>query len=247
MRAPAMRWIVAARTGLMPLTGRSGYADGGMGWVRPILPVVRRRRGGDERVPHPAVERADDSPGARPASRVLVDAATRTFWSRGADEPVTLVESDAPVAARPLRDRVRAMVAAHDGGSRRGGVRPSGNPAFSEALFVELIRGGQHARAFALLAPDCQLRWGSAERFAAAHREGSFQQLEGVNVVAVRHLDEWTDPHHGDVHRQVAELDVEYSFGIGHRLVKLARTVHLVAVEGRWRSLSYPVEAAAAS
>jgi hypothetical protein len=33
----------------------------------------------------------------------------------------------------------------------------------------------------------------------------------------------------------------------GIRLVKLARTVHLVAVEGRWRSLSYPVEAALAS
>jgi hypothetical protein len=73
---------------------------------------------------------------------VLVDAAT-------------LVESDTVVAARPLRDRVRAMVAAQDRSSRRSGVRPSGNPAFSEALFVELIRGGQHARAVALLAPDC--------------------------------------------------------------------------------------------
>jgi hypothetical protein len=176
-----------------------------------------------------------------------VDAATRTFWSRGAADPVTLVESDTVVAARPLRDRVRAMVAAHDGGQGRGGVCPSGNPAFSEALFVELIRGGQHARAFALLAPDCQRRWGSAERFAAAHREGSLQQLEGVSVVAVRHLDQWVDPHHGDTHRQVAELDVEYSFAAGRRLVKLARTVHLVAVEGRWRSLSYPVEAALAS
>jgi hypothetical protein len=218
-----------------------------MGWARPILPTVRRRRGGDERAPHPYEEPATDSARTRPASRVLVDAATRTFWSRGADEPVTLVESDTPVAARPLRDRVRAMVAAHDSGSRRGAVRPSGNPAFSEALFVELIRGGQHTRAFALLAPDCQLRWGSAERFAAAHREGSLQQLEGVSVVAIRHLDQWVDPHHGDTHRQVAELDVEYSFAAGLRLVKLARTVHLVAVEGRWRSLSYPVEAALAS
>ena len=217
-----------------------------MGWARPILPTVRRRRGGDERALQPSEEPATDSARTRPASRVLVDAATRTFWSRGADEPVTLVESDTPVAARPLRDRVRAMVAAHDSGSRRGAVRPSGNPAFSEALFVELIRGGQHARAFALLAPDCQLRWGSAERFAAAHREGSLQQLEGVSVVAVRHLDQWVDPHHGDTHRQVAELDVEYSFAAGLRLVKLARTVHLVAVEGRWRSLSYPVEAAVA-
>lgn len=218
-----------------------------MGWARPILPAVRRRRGGTGR-PIPS---AASQPGlliaTRPASRVLVDANTRTFWSRGAEGPVTLVEFDAPATARPLRDRVRALVAAHDRGSRRGGSRPSGNPAFSEALFVELIRGGQHARAFALLAPECQLRWGSAERFAAAHGEGSLQSLESVNVTAVRHLDEWVDPHRGDCHRQVAELDVEYSFDAGHRRVKLARTVHLVAVEGRWRSLSYPVEAAAAS
>ena len=181
----------------------------------------------------------------RPASRVLVDANTRTFWSRGAEGPVTLVETDSPVAPQPLRDRVRALVVAHDRGARRGGARPPGNPAFSEALFVELVRGGQHARAFDLLAPDCQLRWGSAERFAAAHRGSSLEKLEGVNVVAVRHLEEWVDPHRGDPHRQVAELDVEYSFHAEQRLVKLLRTVHLVAVEGRWRSLSYPVEAVA--
>ena len=218
-----------------------------MGWARPNLPVVTRRRGGGERAPHLAAVSATE-PRARPASRVLVDAATRTFWSRGAEDPVTLVESDTAVASRPLRDRVRAMVAAHDGGQRRGGgVRPSGNPAFSEALFVELIRGGQHARAFALLAPDCQRRWGSAERFATAHGEASLQRLEGVNVVAVRHLEEWVDPDQGDLHRQVAELDVEYSFDAGHRRVQLSRTVHLVAFEGRWRSLSYPVEAAFAS
>jgi hypothetical protein len=217
-----------------------------MGWARPIFSAVRRRSGDGERAPHRTAPTGAPI-AARPASRVLVDAATRTFWSRGADDPVTLVESDTPAAARPLRDRVRAMVAAHDGGSRRGNLRPSGNPAFSEALFVELLRGGQHARAFALLAPDCQLRWGSVERFASAHGEGSLQRLDGVNVVAVRHLDQWVDPHHGDLHRQVAELDVEYRFDAGQRMVRLPRTVHLVAVEGRWRSLSYPVEFAAAA
>jgi hypothetical protein len=218
-----------------------------MGWARPILPAVRRRRGGAGRATPPAGSPAGALIATRPASRVLIDASTRTFWSRGADGPVTLVESYAPATAGPLRDRVRALVAAHDRGSRRGGTRPPGNPAFSEALFVELIRGGQHARAFALLAPECQRRWGSAERFAAAHGEGALQSLESVNVTAVRHLDEWVDPHRGDCHHQVAELDVEYRFEAGQRRVRLSRTVHLVAVEGRWRSLSYPVEAAAAS
>ena len=161
--------------------------------------------------------------------------------------PLTLVESDASSASRPLRDRVRALVTAHERGSRRTSSRPQGNPAFSEALFVELIRGGQHARAFELLAPDCQRSWGGPDRFAAAHQGTSPQRLEGVNVVAVRHLEAWVDPDRGAHHRQVAELDVEYSFGAGERVVRLPRTVHLVAVEGRWRSLSYPVERALAS
>jgi hypothetical protein len=81
-----------------------------MGWARSNLPVVGRRRGGDEHASNASVEFATDSGRARSASRVLVDAATRTFWSRGAADPVTL---------------------------------------------AELIRGGQHIRAFTLLAPDC--------------------------------------------------------------------------------------------
>ena len=69
----------------MPHGADSGYADGGMGWVRPNLPVVIRRRGGAERAPHLAVASATE-PKARSASRVLVDAGTRTFWSRGAED-----------------------------------------------------------------------------------------------------------------------------------------------------------------
>jgi len=218
-----------------------------MGWVRPIFPLGRRRRRRRVLHHHPGLALVPEPGAPRPATRVLVDAGTRTFWSLGAEVPVTLVESDVAPPARPLRDRVRALVAAHDRGLRRGGAPPSGNPAFSEALFVELVRAGQLTRAFALLAPDCQRSWGSAERFAAAHRASSLQSLEGVNVIAVRHLPEWVDPHHGDRHRQVAELDVEYSFGSGQRVVRLSRTVHLVGVEGRWRSLSYPVVEAMAS
>jgi hypothetical protein len=218
-----------------------------MGWARPILRTIRRRRRRRVRAPHPQVTLAPEPAAGRPATRILIDRGSRTFWSRGAEVPVTLVESDPALPARPLRDRVRALVAAHDHGPRRGGGRPTGNPAFSEALFVELVRGGQYARAFALLAPECQRSWGSAEGFAAAHRGSSLERLEGVNVAAVRLLDEWIDPHHGSHHRQVAELDVEYSFGAGQGVVKLPRTVHLVGVEGRWRSLSYPVEEAIAS
>ncbi len=168
---------------------------------------------------------------------------SQTTWSRGADGPVTLVEVEAPPAPSPPRaSRLRELMAAHE----RGGQPPTrspGDPAFSEALFVELIRIGQYPRAFALLAPQCQRRWGSAERFADANRGAALSRLDGVSVGAVRHLDEWVDPDHGDRHRGVAELDVEYGFATGDRLAVLRRTVHLVAVDGRWRSLCYPVEA----
>jgi hypothetical protein len=159
-----------------------------------------------------------------------------------------------PEPLRPtLSERIRDLVAAHERGAfaapaglgRAGATaHPApGDAAYCEALFVELIRLGEYQRAFSLLAPQCQRRWGSAIRFADAHR-GQLGRLEGVQVTAIRHLDQWTDPHVGDRHQGVAELDVEYGFGAAERPLVLRRTVHLVAVEGRWRSLSYPVEAA---
>ncbi|MGA8015095.1 MAG: hypothetical protein WCB85_04175 [Candidatus Dormiibacterota bacterium] len=168
---------------------------------------------------------------------------SQTTWSRGAHGPVTLVEVEVTATpGTPRTSRLRDLMAAHE----RGGPAPDrspGDPAFSEALFVELIRIGQYPSAFALLAPECQRRWGSSERFAAANRGDALSRLDGVSVGAVRHLDEWVDPDHGDRHRGVAELDVEYGFATGDRLSVLRRTVHLVAVDGRWRSLCYPVEA----
>jgi len=212
-----------------------------MGWGRTLRAAGLRHR-------EPAVERVlgrPDDPPPGPVSRTLVDGGSRTFWVRGSDAPVTLVDAVGPPVAHPMRDRLRDLVAAHERGRPAVSNRLPGNPAFSETLFVELVRGGQYTRAFALLAPDCQQRWGSAERFAEANREASLTRLDGVNVVGVRHLDEWIDPHRGDLHHGVAELDVEYAFATAQRPVVLRRTVHLVAVEGRWRSLCYPLEAAA--
>jgi hypothetical protein len=202
-----------------------------MGRVRSILHAARLRLTG-----------ADDpiDPAPPVAHRVLVDGNTRTFWSRGAAVPVTLVEADPLVPTAGVPERVRAMVAAHERGYRSAGTRAAGDPAFSETLFVELVRGEQYTRAFALLAPGCQRLWGTVEQFADAHRGDARHNLRGVNVVDVRHLEEWTDPELGDRHRDVAELDVEYSFDAGTRVVVLRRTVHLLAVAGKWRSLSYP-------
>ena len=183
-------------------------------------------------------EPARPAPGRRPpADRPhLVDAHTRTYWARGAESPATLVEGGP--APTPARDRAAALAATHGGGYRT--ERPRGNPAFSEAVFVELMRARQYRRAFALLTPECQQSWGSLQAFIDAQRLGALALLRGVRVTAVRQLTGWRDPDSGMVHEHAAELDVVYDIGDGERSVALPRTVHLVGSGGAWRSLCYP-------
>ena len=173
----------------------------------------------------------------------LVDAHTRTFWSRGALTPATLVEAD-PVPASPAAGRAAALVADHERGVTAS-TRPRANPAFSEAVFVELMRARQYRRAYALLSPECQQSWGSLQAFIDAQRIGALVQLRGVCVDDVRQLDNWRDPDSGMVHEHAAELDVRYELGDGTRSVQVPRTVHLVGFAGGWRSLCYPTATSA--
>ena len=168
----------------------------------------------------------------------LVDSHTRTFWSHGATAPATLVEAERaePTAAT---GRASTLVADHERGVSSSG-RPRSNPAFSEAVFVELMRARQYRRAFSLLSPECQQSWGTLEAFIAAQRIGALATLRGVKVNQVRHLADWRDPDSGMVHAHAAELDVEYTIGDASRTISLPRTVHLVAHRGAWRSLCYP-------
>jgi hypothetical protein len=168
----------------------------------------------------------------------LVDAHTRTFWSRGAAAASTLVEADG--TASPLRaGRAATLIADHERGGSAGS-RPRANPAFSEAVFVELMRARQYRRAYALLGPECQQSWGSLQSFVAAQRIGSLAQLRGVRVRQVTHLQDWRDPDSGVIHEHAAELKVDYEVGNGTRSLSVPRTVHLVAHQGGWRSLCYP-------
>jgi hypothetical protein len=187
----------------------------------------------------------DEMPGVElvaPPRPLLVDGQSRTFWSRGAPASETLVEASAGgVVAATVGRRVSAMVAAQegrDGGEKAATRRPVADPAFSEAVFVELMRAGQYERAFGLLAPECQERWGSATAFTR-EQEG-LARLVGVEVHAVRYLPEWSDGERS--YRDVAELDAAYTLRSGHRSKTVPRTVHLVAVDGRWRSLCWPSE-----
>jgi hypothetical protein len=157
-----------------------------------------------------------------------VDAGTRAFWA--GSETATITSR-----------RAAALVDAHERGRGPAGARPPGNPAFSEALFVELMRASQYRRAFTLLSEDCQLSWGSPEAFAEAQGASTMRSLRGVSVKDVRYLPEWTDAARGTTYHDVAELDVEYEVGDPDPVAVIRRVVHLVPGGGRWRSVCYPV------
>jgi hypothetical protein len=160
--------------------------------------------------------------------------------ARTSGAPATLVDSEPGTAILRRGNRVAEMIAAHDAGrGPEAAARPRANPAFAEAVFVELMRAHQYRRAFDLLSGDCRRAWGTPEAFAAAQAQASLSRLRGMRVRRVRHLPEWTDAERGVTYREVAELDVEYTFDAADSAV-LTRVVHLVAERGRWRSLWYP-------
>ncbi len=165
-----------------------------------------------------------------------------TVWSRGEPAPSTLVEVDGERADLPS-GRAAGLVAEHQRGVSAAG-RPRANPAFTEAVFVELMRARQYRRAYALLSPECQQSWGSLQAFVDAQRIGALAHLRGVRVTEVRHLQGWSDPDSGMVHDHAAELDAVYEIGDGARSVRVERTVHLVGRGGAWRSLCYPTATA---
>jgi hypothetical protein len=208
--------------------------------------VLRRLGRGDapqakpEPVPEPQAAAAQ--PG--PRSPLLVDASTWTFWSRGATAAETLVEANGHPVERTatVTQRVEAMLHARDR-NRHGGapaVPRHGDPAQAELLFVEMMRAGNFERAYRLLAPECQQRWGSEQDFAGAQQGSGHDQVRSAEVKGVEMLEVWPDPDSGRVNRQVAELTVEYLIDVGGREVLIERVVHCVLVDRRWRSLCYP-------
>ena len=209
-----------------------------------MLKGLLRRLGRSAPAP---VASAPATPAARPvppSAALLVDASTWTFWSRGASAAETLVEAAGHPVERTatLTERVAAMLEARDRGRHAGApvVARQGDPAHSELLFVEMMRAGNFERAYRLLAPECQSRWGTETEFARAQQGSGHDQVRSAEVKQVDLLDVWPDPDSGRVNRGAAELTVEYLIGVGGREVLIERVVHCVLVEGRWRSLCYP-------
>jgi hypothetical protein len=179
-----------------------------------------------------------------PRTALLVDASTWTFWSRGASAAETLVEATGHPAERTtsVSQKVAAMLEARD--RTRLGSSPAvpryGDPAQAELLFVEMMRAGRFERAYRLMAPECQARWGTEADFADSQQGSGHDQVRGAEVRSVEVLEVWPDPDSGRVNREVAELAVEYLIAVGGREVLIERVVHCLLVEGRWRSLCYP-------
>ena len=179
-------------------------------------------------LPRPHPQRPSD-----PA--IVVDGNTRSFWARGEVTSATLIEVEdgfEPRTQRPITALLQGETPAE--------AKPRGNPAFSEATFVELLRAGRYKRAYDMIAPDCQAAWGSWMAFADAHRGGALEMLSNIDVTEQRILESWSDPAQGVTHEHVAELEVAYTFAKGEQSKSVQQTVHLVGVDGRWRSLSYP-------
>ena len=173
---------------------------------------------------------------------LLVDKATRTWWKPGAARSETLVETLAERGSEVAIARRIAALAA--GGAPAGALRPdrvpgTADPAFAELLLVELLRAGRWDRAFAQLAPECQRAWGTPETLAIANAALG-RSVAGARVAVVHALDRWEDEERGLTWEGVAELVVEYALRTPQGLRPVRRVVHLVDVEGRWRSLLFP-------
>lgn len=187
----------------------------------------------------PLVAAPGPDPPPRPNPAVMVDAATRTFWQRGAANAETLVEAGGTSPAASVSRKVAILAAAQPSGSPPAQRAPGpGDPAFVEMTLVEMLRARQFDRAFALLAPECRIAWGSVETFAAENT-GAVRHLLGADVQASRRVATWEDAD-GRVHYNVAELDVDYALAGSDQITTVRRTVHLVRAEGGWRSLVYP-------
>ena len=205
------------------------------------MTLFRRRRKHPAPLESPAPAHQDDLGAglsdSSPPPSYLVDAHTMTFWKRGAPRSETLVETGVASRTDQVGPRVAELVALRDRPAPQRGRRD--DPAFVEALMVELLRAGRFERAFDLLAPDCRHRWGSAQAFASASAADA-GALAGVDVRAVRHLDDWVDEEQGTLHRDVAELEVTYHIRSGDGTFPVRRVVHQVRDRDGWHSLLFP-------
>ena len=114
------------------------------------------------------------------------------------------------------------------------------NPTLCEETFTKLISAGRFDAAWDLLTPDSQASWkdrASFTREMAARQPG--RGLLGSKVREVRMLPSWTDDHTQKTYHEVAELVVDYRVRQRAKETVVTQDVHLVNVNGGWKSLCY--------
>jgi len=120
------------------------------------------------------------------------------------------------------------------------GVVAGANPTLCEETFTRLISAGRFDSAWDLLAPDAQASWDDQASFT---REMDSRQpgrgLLGSKVREVRMLATWTDDQTQKTYHEVAELVVDYRIRQRAKESVFTQDVHLVNVDGGWKSLCY--------
>ena len=117
-----------------------------------------------------------------------------------------------------------------------GGV----SPELCEETFTRLISAGRFDAAWDLLTPDSQASWkdqASFTREMGARQPG--RGLLGSKVREVRMLASWTDDTTKKTYRDVAELVVDYRIRQRARESVVTQDVHVVNIDGGWKSLCY--------
>ncbi|MFN2465973.1 MAG: hypothetical protein ABR598_06880 [Candidatus Dormibacteria bacterium] len=120
------------------------------------------------------------------------------------------------------------------------GVVAGETPTLCEETFTRLISAGRFDSAWNLLAPDSQASWqdqASFTREMAARQPG--RGLLGSKVREVRMLASWHDEQTKKTYHEVAELVVDYRIRQRAKETVVTQDVHLVNVNGGWKSLCY--------
>jgi hypothetical protein len=113
-------------------------------------------------------------------------------------------------------------------------------PTLCEETFTRLISAGRFDTAWNLLTPDSQASWKDKTSFTremAARQPG--RGLLGSKVREVRMLASWRDEHTNKTYNEVAELVVDYRVRRRARETVVTQDVHLINVNGGWKSLCY--------
>jgi len=121
-------------------------------------------------------------------------------------------------------------------------------PGRSEIRFMKLHAEGRFEEMWEMLADDAQRAWGGLQTFIREMpRLDEWLEIVDMEVASVTLLDNWTDHIHGRTYDNVARLVMRYRVRQQWKEWSFDRQVHLVAAEGGWRTLCYPMRAGAAA